>query len=106
LLTLFLQDGPYGENLYAIMPGPLNDWNSATIDGLNAWVFEVQHYDYNDPGFSEITGHFTQYVWKDSTKVGCAWNTVDCNGQAIFMCNYNPPGNIGGEYETNVLPPK
>ncbi len=100
-----MQGGPYGENLYAIMPGPPDGFYRSTIDGLNAWVYEVEQYDYSNPGFTEGTGHFTQYVWKESTKVGCAWNTVECDGQAIFMCNYNPPGNVEGQYQANVLPP-
>ena len=87
------------------MPGPTGSWDDATIDGLNAWVYEVTAYDYSNPGFSEGTGHFTQYVWKSSTKVGCAWNTVDCSGQALFMCEYDPPGNVEGEFPENVLEP-
>ncbi|KAF2101210.1 PR-1-like protein [Rhizodiscina lignyota] len=98
--------GPYGENLYAVMPGPTNDWPSATKDGLDAWVYEVKDYSYDSPGFSETTGHYTQYVWKASHQVGCAWNTVDCSGQAIFLCEYWPVGNVEGEYQDNVLPPK
>lgn len=44
--------GPYGENLamgYA-------DWKSV-VDG---WYSEVKDYNYNNPGFSSSTGHFTQ----------------------------------------------
>ncbi|KAF2098439.1 PR-1-like protein, partial [Rhizodiscina lignyota] len=95
--------GPYGENIYAIMPGPTGSWTDATINGLNAWVYEVKNYDYNKPGFAENTGHFTQFVWKSTSKVGCAWNNVACSGQAIFMCEYSTPGNYAGEYQKNVL---
>jgi hypothetical protein len=41
-------------------------------------------------------GHFTQVVWRDTTKVGCA--TVDCRGSTLQMwytvCNYYPPGKL------------
>ncbi|OAA40044.1 putative effector 14 [Metarhizium rileyi] len=58
------------------------------------------------------TGHFTQVVWKATTKLGCA--TVKCNpGTALrsdtknyswyTVCNYKSPGNVGGQYATNVL---
>jgi len=44
--------GPYGENLamgYA-------DWKSVVA----AWYDEEKNYNYNNPGFSASTGHFTQ----------------------------------------------
>lgn len=42
-----------------------------------AWVCvcrynEYSQYNYNYPGFSEATGHFTQVVWKATTQLGCA----------------------------------
>ncbi|KAK2593942.1 hypothetical protein QQS21_008349 [Conoideocrella luteorostrata] len=55
-------------------------------------------------------GHFTQLVWKSSKKVGCA--TVKCPGGSVLslpawytVCNYQPPGNYGGQYGANVLKP-
>lgn len=57
----------------------------------------------------ESWGHFSQIVWAATTHVGCA--TVKCSqGLAntgsdvspyFTVCNYSPPGNMGGEY-TNV----
>lgn len=42
-------------------------------------------------------GHFSQLVWKDSTKAGCA--TVKCPAGTVLsypsyftVCNYSPPG--------------
>lgn len=32
---------------------------------------EASMYDYDNPNFSEETGHFTQLVWKNTTTVGC-----------------------------------
>jgi uncharacterized protein YkwD len=56
-------------------------------------------------------GHFTQVVWKDTQKVGCA--TVKCAAGTVLgmqswytVCNYSPPGNFGGRYKTNVLQPQ
>jgi hypothetical protein len=59
------------------------------------------------------TGHFTQVVWKNTKKVGCAWNTKSCpgNGQANKMpfykmvCEYDPPGNYAGQFPQNVPRP-
>jgi len=52
-------------------------------------------------------GHFSQIVWKNTQQVGCATNNCP-NGLANFapnppgapftVCNYNPPGNIQGQY--------
>ncbi|KAI8067108.1 CAP domain-containing protein [Gongronella butleri] len=88
--------GPYGENL-AMGYG---DWTSV----VNAWYDEVKDYSYSNPGFSMATGHFTQVVWKGSTKIGCGF--ASCNGQKMYSCNYDPPGNYLGEFPQNVLPPK
>lgn len=49
-------------------------------------------------------GHFSQVVWVDSTRVACA--TAPCNNKPFTVCNYKSPGNFGGRYAKNVLPPK
>ncbi|KAG0275787.1 hypothetical protein BGZ96_003619 [Linnemannia gamsii] len=89
-------DGNYGENLaYGY-----DDFKSA----IDAWYNEVSEYNYNNPGFSSATGHFTQVVWKSTSSVGCA--KKDCSGsiRTIYICNYDPPGNYQGQFEENVLP--
>jgi uncharacterized protein YkwD len=65
------QGGPTGENLAA---GYANASNA-----VDAWADERTAYDFNNPGFSESTGHFTQVVWKATTTVGCG--RVDCEGK-------------------------
>ena len=68
-----------------------------------AWYDEVDRYNYNNPGFSGATGHFTQVVWKDTKKLGCAIS--NCPGQGdIYVCHYDPAGNYAGQFEENVLP--
>jgi hypothetical protein len=68
---------------------------------IEAWGDERVHYNYNKPGFSEETGHFTQLVWKSTRTVGC--DRHDCgigqnNGQDargwFVVCQYWPPGNV------------
>ena len=41
---------------------------TAAIDG---WYSEGEKYNYNAPGFTMETGHFTAMVWKSTTKIGC-----------------------------------
>jgi len=58
----------------------------------------------------EKWGHFSQLVWKGTTKVGCA--TQYCSGGLanvgqyvapyFTVCNYGAPGNYAGEYADNV----
>lgn len=38
----------------------------------------------------EAWGHFSQEVWKGTTKVGCAVQT--CDTGYFTVCNYNPAG--------------
>ncbi|XP_057845629.2 pathogenesis-related protein 1B [Cryptomeria japonica] len=93
--------GPYGENLF---------WGSGReytpADAVRSWVDEKKYYNYNSnscaPG--QQCGHYTQVVWRNTKKVGCA--RVKCNNGAIFIiCNYNPPGNVNGQrpYLTSLL---
>ncbi|KAF2817141.1 PR-1-like protein [Mytilinidion resinicola] len=67
---------------------------------------EEAKYDYNHPGFSDATGHFTQVVWRDSSRVGCAWNVcpADVAYQVRFYCGYRNPGNVAPFYPDNVWP--
>ena len=47
-------------------------------DAVDAWGNERDEYDFNNPQFTEQTGHFTQLVWKNTTTVGCGRKF--CNG--------------------------
>ncbi|KAF4124416.1 SCP protein [Geosmithia morbida] len=113
-------DGNYGQNLATY--GSTGDIDSAMVNSarsavtdqwyngeVNSWSF----YGLADPPSGanlEDWGHFTQVVWKSSTKVGCY--TAKCAAGTVLsydawytVCNYNPPGNYGGEYGKNVLEP-
>ena len=87
----------YGENLAAGTTGSLSPEGVVQM-----WYAESAEYSYPNGGFSMSTGHFTQVVWTDSTALGCA--VAQCNGLDIWVCNYDPPGNVEGEYATHVLP--
>ncbi|KAF7843077.1 pathogenesis-related protein 1-like [Senna tora] len=84
--------GKYGENLA---------WSSGEMSGTAAvqmWVNEKADYDYNSNTCrsGKQCGHYTQVVWRSSTKLGCA--KVKCNNGATFItCNYSPPGNYVGQ---------
>jgi pathogenesis-related protein 1 len=89
--------GQYGENLAAGTAGLLDP--EATV---KMWYDEIAKYKFPDGGFSMETGHFTQVVWRGTKQVGCGHST--CNGNDIWVCNYDPAGNWDGQYRENVLP--
>ncbi|KAF9325123.1 hypothetical protein BG006_011373 [Podila minutissima] len=92
--------GPFGENLAA----GYKDYKSA----ITAWYDEEKQYNYNNPGFSGATGHFTQVVWKGTKSVGCAKKFCPGSNWTIYICNYKSGGNIVGDngayFRKNVLP--
>ncbi|KAI1128759.1 PR-1-like protein [Nemania abortiva] len=88
--------GPYGENL-AI------GYANATAS-VEAWGDEGEEYNYNDPGFSEATGHFTQLVWKDTSDVGCGRKLCGERGWYL-VCEYWPRGNVIGAFQGEVDKP-
>ncbi len=71
-------------------------------DFVQMWYDEIKDYNFNNPGFSMGTGHFTQVVWKNTSKVGCAPAT--CNNGTLLVCNYSPPGNYIDQFKQEVLP--
>ncbi|CUS11309.1 unnamed protein product [Tuber aestivum] len=91
--------GPYGENLAA--------GYASAAEAIKAWYDEEKLYNYASGDFSSATGHFTQLVWKSTTKVGCGVKA--CNGAGgtpgeFLTCNYDT-GNVIGQFQANVLPP-
>ena len=105
------ENGPYGENLYA-------SWSSngqvpSYIDAAKAWIDEKKDYHYgkidssgSDCNAGKQCGHYTQIVWKDTPRIGCARSrykdTRTSDGFEmtgyVIVCKYKIPGNIIGEY--------
>ncbi|XP_052202018.1 pathogenesis-related leaf protein 4-like [Diospyros lotus] len=84
--------GKYGENL---AKGSGDFTGKAAVD---LWVAEKAFYNYNSNSCAagKQCGHYTQVVWRNSVKVGCA--RVRCNnGWWFITCNYAPPGNYVGQ---------
>ncbi len=97
-------DNKFGENLY-MMSG-----NGGTFAGaesaFRAWADEEEAvYDYDKPGFSMETGHFTQVVWKGTERMGVARVCEPESGETYVVANYDPPGNWEGRFPENVLRP-
>ena len=89
-----------GENLFWYSSG------SVTLTGTDAsqsWYNEVEYYDFNNPGFTNDVGHFTQLVWKGSNQIGCG---AHCGVYCVITCNYYPAGNYLNDFANNVFPEK
>lgn len=96
------QRGNLGENIAAATPDYWDTWNM-----VMAWADEVSDYNYQDNSCAagKQCGHYTQIVWRATTRVGCAMKVCTQNSpfgaQAptwhYWVCNYDPPGNYRGQ---------
>lgn len=85
--------GQFGENLACgYKDGP---------SAVQAWYEEGQTYDYSTANSYD---HFTQLVWKDTTKLGCAYKDCSSENWGLYIiCSYDPAGNVIGKNKANVL---
>ena len=85
--------GYVGENIYGS-----SGRGVATRDAAMAlWMSEASSYDYASGNIGSA-GHYTQVVWRDSVRIGCA--IVDCPALTYHntvICDYAPGGNITGQ---------
>jgi uncharacterized protein YkwD len=96
--NLIHSSGPYGENLFGASPA-----GGATAAAVvDSWYGEVARYSFARPGFSMETGHFTQVVWRGTTRLGCG--VARCADSEVWVCNYDGPGNVEGQFPDNVRP--
>lgn len=86
----------YGENL-AFFSG--EDSTPETV--VDAWAVEVADYDYqaNSCAAGAQCGHYTQLVWRGTDTVGCGAARCNVGGYdgILWVCNYNPAGNVVGQ---------
>ena len=92
----------YGENL-AYFQGYGTDPMTLIKLSIDEWYNEISSYNFNNPGFSEATGHFTCLVWVASTSFGIGIAINPSTGAADIVFNTTPPGNVIGQFATNVL---
>jgi uncharacterized protein YkwD len=82
--------GSYGENLFEITGAAAS---SAQV--VANWATEAWNYDYTSNTCRGVCGHYTQIVWRDTKKVGCA--VARGKAREVWVCDYDPPGNWAGE---------
>ncbi|XP_016925773.3 Golgi-associated plant pathogenesis-related protein 1 [Drosophila suzukii] len=88
--------GKYGENLC------MRSHNA--LKCVQDWYDEIKSYDFNNPGFSMDTGHFTAVVWKGAKKLGIG-QARDKNGHFWVVGRYTPPTNVNGLFKEHVPKP-
>ena len=84
------RNSPYGENLSEIT-------GARTTPGevVEQWVSESKNYRYGSNTCRGVCGHYTQIVWRDTRRVGCA--VAATARSEVWVCNYDPPGNWVGK---------
>ncbi|MGK7923786.1 MAG: pathogenesis-related family 1 protein [Spirulina sp.] len=85
------QNSPYGENLASA-----SGQRMSPARVVDMWGNEVRDYNYTNnscnPG--KVCGHYTQVIWESTREVGCGM--ARNRDREVWVCNYNPPGNIIG----------
>ena len=87
---------PQGENLWL---GTKGAWSPEEMVGL--WIEEKKHFRpglipaNSATGRFEDVGHYTQLMWADSDRVGCA--VAEGGAYEILVCRYRTAGNVIGE---------
>ncbi|KAG8172119.1 hypothetical protein JTE90_014266, partial [Oedothorax gibbosus] len=88
--------GYTGENIaYRSNQNKSYDWDEVVLD----FYSEVSDFDpetIDKFSYEENTGHFTQIIWANTTKIGCGYvRFLDgTNYYHLYGCEYLPGGNI------------
>lgn len=82
----------FGENIF---------WASKPVSVkyvVDSWAEERFNYNYssNSCKVGKVCGHYTQIIWRETKNLGCARAFCRDGGQ-IWVCNYEPAGNIVGK---------
>lgn len=96
----------YGENLS--WQASSSQTSGSASGAASGWYGEIKDYDFVNSASKgdSVTGHFTQLVWKNSTKIGAgrAFGQGSKWWETYIAVNFYPAGNMEGEYQANVAP--
>ncbi|KAI4300193.1 hypothetical protein L6164_033596 [Bauhinia variegata] len=87
-------NGNYGENIFW---GLIPHWTPS--EAIKFWYEEYKDYDFSTHtcAIGKKCGHFTQMVWRDSVRLGCAVLHCRPGLGMLIICEYDPPGNYENE---------
>ena len=105
--------GNVGENLYFAASGAKFNLEDPALakKAVTSWYSEEADWNYATSAGKGTgsTGHFTQVVWKSTTKLGCgvaSCPNIESMGKwadvLYIVCRYTPAGNWDGQYAANV----
>jgi len=83
----------YGENLFG---GSGTTYTA--LDAAQDWYGEISKFKYGvltNTNWAP-TGHYTQMVWRNTTRLGMGQATCG-NGATVIVAEYDPPGNFIGQ---------
>ncbi|KAL6265144.1 hypothetical protein P5V15_005232 [Pogonomyrmex californicus] len=103
----YRNDRNVGHNLYCrpggAVPGDITGQEVAAY-----WYSAVKQYDFlKEPDILHANvnaGHFTQLIWARSRYFGVG-KACSRSGKVIVVANYEPVGNVSGQFQNNVFPP-
>ncbi|XP_043276133.1 uncharacterized protein [Venturia canescens] len=103
----YRNDREVGQNLYC-RPGGAVPGDVTGQDVSAYWYSAVRQYDFlKEPDILHANvnaGHFTQLIWASSRSFGVG-KARSRSGKIIVVANYQPVGNVSGQFQRNVLPP-
>lgn len=93
----------YGENIYS---GTSLDPNVKirAKDCIDKWYNQINEFSFGMEPEVLSAGLFTQIVWKETKELGIG-SAKSKSGKLYVVANYYPPGNYGGQFAKNVMPP-
>lgn len=97
-------DEENGENLYWSWSSDPR-WVVEGAEPVRSWYEECRGYNYTREPRDTESGHFTQLVWDDSTRLGVGVTRSQTTGKFYVVMKYWPPGNFIGKYTQHVKPP-
>jgi uncharacterized protein YkwD len=85
-----------GENLAMWTAGRASLTKLVDLWGVENYYFiEASFPDVSTTGDWKTVGHYTQMIWRNTTKVGCG--VARGGGYDFLVCRYSPQGNFMGE---------
>ncbi|XP_055379722.1 uncharacterized protein LOC129610924 isoform X2 [Condylostylus longicornis] len=94
----------YGENIYCLWSSDRNA-KANPKDVCRSWYEENRDHNYLvEPKGIFKAGHFTQMIWKSTKELGVGLAKTR-KGKVLVVCNYDPRGNIVGDFLANVPRP-
>lgn len=83
-------DKGHGQNLFFI-----SGLRTTPEFVFEQWASEASDYNRSANTCSNMCGHYTQIVWRNTKQVGCA--IARAGSQEVWVCDYDPPGNVVGK---------